>query len=109
MVPGWVSYFETFGGELGEFANGELRQFLQDGLNDANIFLREQIVILERYLEQLAAGEITKEEFKGYVVDLHQNIMTHELVMKLAAKERAHRMAERIEQLILERLVNLLS
>lgn len=108
MVPEWVSYFESFGGEISKLANGELRQFMEDGLNDANIFLREQFVILDRYFGQLTAGEITREEFKGYVVDLHQNIMTHELVMKLAAKERAVRMAQRMEELILERMINLL-
>ena len=108
MVPEWVGYFEKFGGELAELASGELQQFVEDGLNDANIFLREEIVILDRYLSQLAATEITKEEFKGYVVDLHQNIVTHELVMKHASQERAVRVAERMERLVLGRLLDLL-
>lgn len=108
MTPDWVRHFESSGGELAKLANGELRQLLSDGLNDANIFLREQAVILERYLDQFATGEITREEFKGYIVDLHQNILTHELVMNLAAKDRAHKMADLIEQLILDRLMSLL-
>lgn len=108
MVPDWVGHFEKCGGELAELAGGELQQFVENGLNDANIFLREEIVILDRYLGQIATAEITKEEFKGYVVDLHQNIMTHELVMKHASQERAGRMAERMERLVLQRLVDLL-
>lgn len=75
---------------------------------DSNEFIKRQGVKLERYLNQLALGEISPEEFKGYIEDIRRLTEMEALKMQVAAKASAQRLCWGIEKTILNGLMRLM-
>jgi hypothetical protein len=70
--------------------------------------VKEQGGKLERYLNQLAAGQITKEEFELLVKDLKDLTEMRALELQVAAKASAQRLVAGTTKLIIEGLAKLI-
>lgn len=108
MPEPWESFIDNLRDTAGLFAKDELKRLVANAKADANAFIRKQGVKMERYLNQLAAGEISKEEFEGNMEDLRTLTEMQSLKMKVAAKASAQRLCEGIEEVVLNGLMTLL-
>ena len=86
----------------------ELLSLLVETKADSEEFIRDQAQKVEQYLDQLAKGEITKEQFCGYMQDIKDLIELQSLKMAVAAKTRAQKLATGIQSMILDQLFRLL-
>jgi hypothetical protein len=73
--------------------------------DDKNEFINRQAEKLELYLNQLAAGRITIEQFEGYVTDIRDLTELRALKMSVAGKASAQRFVKGITELVLKGLV----
>ncbi len=94
--------------DSGSLAKGELTNFIDMAKNDNDNFIKEQGNKMETYLTQLATGNITKENFESYILDLKDLSEMQMLKMTVAAKASAQRLVDGISKLILDGLVKLL-
>ena len=66
-----MSKFDEFKSTLengiGDLAEDTLKEFKDDAINDGKDFLRETDEDLRRWTSQLAAGELSQDEFKWLV------------------------------------------
>lgn len=66
--------FEKFYDELAEAARvqgkAEVNKLLADAKADSLEFVQQQGMLIQKYLMQLALDQITREEFKSYVMDM---------------------------------------
>ncbi|MBI3811105.1 MAG: hypothetical protein HY283_02710 [Nitrospirae bacterium] len=108
MPEKWESFVDHLKDTNGVLAKGELKTLVSLAKIDSDEFVKKQGVKLERYLNQLALGEITPEEFKGYVADLQTLTGIQSLKMQVAAKASAQRLCKGIEDIILNGLMRLL-
>lgn len=58
-------------------------------VKDTEEFIRNQAQKVQRYLNELALGKITKQQFEGYMVDIADLTRRNALKMEVAAKARA--------------------
>jgi hypothetical protein len=108
MPEKWESFVDQVKDEAGLLAKTELKTFVIEAKSESDKFIKRQGIKLERYLNQLALGEITPGEFKGYVEDLHQLTEMQSLKMQVAAKASAQHLCKGIEEMILNGLMRLL-
>lgn len=108
MPEKWETFVDKLKDTNGVLAKAELKALVSGAKTDSDEFIKKQGVKLERYLNQLALGEITPEEFKGYVADLRTLTEIQSLKMQVAAKASAQRLCQGIEDMILNGLVRLL-
>ena len=108
MPAPWIQFLDELKDEAGTLAKEELKDLLLKSLTDSNEFLKKQAVKVERYLNQLAAGEITKEQFEGYMKDIESLTRMQALKLTVEAKARAQRLADGIQNLILDKMLKLL-
>lgn len=106
-VP-WMTFLEELKDEAGALAKDELKDLLLTSLDDSNEFVKKQALKMEQYLNQLALGEISKEEFEGYLRDIESLTRLQAAEMEVAAKARAQRLADGIQNLILNKFLNLI-
>ncbi|MCG3115020.1 MAG: hypothetical protein LLH30_05010 [Candidatus Manganitrophus sp. SA1] len=104
----WGGFIDTLRDTAGHLAKDELKRLVANAKTDADAFIRKQGVKMERYLNQLAAGEISKEEFEGNMQDLRTLTEMQSLKMKVAAKASAQRLCKGIEEVVLNGLMKLL-
>ena len=108
MAAPWIAFLDGLKDEAGSVAKGELKGLITDSLTDGEEFIRRQAGKVERYLNQIALGEITTEEFKGYMVDIEELTRMQVLKLQVAAKARAQRLADGIQSLIIDKLIALI-
>lgn len=89
-------------------AKEEFLDWIRGSKDEPDAFVRNQRAKMERYLAQLANGEITGEEFKQYVVDLRSLIELEMLMQSVATKAKAQDFVAKLQDLVLKRLVSLL-
>jgi hypothetical protein len=108
MPISWEDFINNLKDDAGILAKTELIDLVKGAKNDSEEFLKAQGVKIERYLKQLANGQITKKKFEGYMFDI--KILTEEQALKMAvaAKARAQRLAIGIANLILDKLISLI-
>ena len=94
--------------DLGDKAKKDILKFIRDSRKETSAFLKRQGKKLAIYIEQLAAGKITKKEFGGLVEDLRALTILHALGLSAAAKRKANAFAGKVEELVLTSLVEAL-
>lgn len=89
-------------------AKEELKGLITSALDGSDAFVRKQAAKTERYLNQLATGKITKAQFEGYMKDIEDLTRMQALKLSVEAKARAQRLADGIQNLILDKMLKLL-
>ncbi|MDI6766534.1 MAG: hypothetical protein QME52_06900 [Bacteroidota bacterium] len=108
MPETWITFIDELKDEAGILAKNELKDLILESLKDTEEFIRNQAQKVQRYLNQLALGKITKQQFEGYMVDIADLTRMNALKMEVAAKARAQRLADGIQNFILDRLLKVL-
>lgn len=108
MAGKWHKFIDGLKDEGRTLAKDELKDLVKDAKADTDAFIKKQGVKLERYLNQLAKGEIKKKEFEGYVKDLTTLTLMQSASLAQAAQTRAHKLAMNIANLVLKALVALI-
>lgn len=108
MAGKWHKFIDGIKDEGRTLAKDELKDLVKDAKADTDAFIKKQGVKLERYLNQLAKGEIKKKEFEGYVKDLTTLTLMQSASLAQAAQTRAHKLAMNIANLVLKALVALI-
>ncbi len=104
----WHDFLDGLKDDAGKLAKEELKELIESTRGDSADFLKRQGEKLERYLNQLAAGLTTKEQFEGYVLDVRDLTEMQALEMSVAARARAQHLAEGITSLIINGLLGLI-
>lgn len=107
MASNWEVFIDNLKDDTGKLAKDELKGLVKAAKKDSDAFIKKQGKKLERYLDQLAAGEITKEQFKEYVEDIRDITEAQKLKMSAAAKASAQRLADGITSLVIDGLLSL--
>ena len=108
MSSSWEDLLDTLKNGSAAILKGELRSLLETTKADSEEFVQRQARKLERYLNQLAAGVITREQFEGYVLDLKALTAMEALRMSVAGRASAQRLADGIGKLVIDGLLKLL-
>ena len=64
------TFYDSLAEQAKEEGKAQLNQLLEEAKADGLEFVRRQGELLQKYLLQLATGEITRDEFKSYVMDM---------------------------------------
>lgn len=80
-------------------------EFLQSMKNDGEEFNRQQSAKIERYLNQLAAGEITEEECKGSLQDMATIMKSKALEMVVKSKARTQKLQKKFVAIVIGKVV----
>jgi hypothetical protein len=104
----WEDFIHGIVDDTGKLAKTELVDLVNIAATDGEAFTHKQGEKMKRYIQQLADGEITKDEFQGYMVDLQDLMKIEALKMSVAAKARAQRIAEGIQSMIIDKLIALI-
>ena len=86
MASKWEDFIDNLRDEAGKLAKDELKDLVKTAKEDSEEFIRRQGEKLELYLNQLAMGEITKEQFKGYILDIKDLIRLKKLEIEVEAR-----------------------
>jgi predicted YcjX-like family ATPase len=104
----WDDFIKGIVDDAGTLAKNELVDLITNAATDGEAFIQKQGQKMKRYIQQLADGEITKDEFQGYMVDLQDLMRMEALKMSVVAKARAQRIADGIQSMIIDRLLKLI-
>ena len=107
MDRSWEDFINGLKDNSGKLAKDELKSLITWAASEDVDFIREQGEDLERYLTQLANGQITKQQFDGYVRDMRRLARMEALQGSVAAKAAAQRLADGIQSLIIDGLIAL--
>jgi hypothetical protein len=108
MAGDWIQFVNDLKDEAGALAKSELVGLITSSKADADDFIRKQAIKTERYLNQLAAGEITKEDFVQNMKNIQRLNEMQALKLSVAAKASAQRLTQGIQNLILDNLFKLI-
>lgn len=108
MPEQWEIFLDHLKDTAGVLAKAELKNLITQAKTDSDEFIKKQGIKTERYLNQLALGEITPEEFKGYITDICNLTRVETLRMQVAAKASAQRFCKGIEDMVMNGFLRLL-
>jgi hypothetical protein len=108
MPKKWEKYIDGVKDDAGVLAKEELKKLVNATSNDSDQFIREQGQKMEKYLTQLAAGALTKDQFKWYIEDIKDLTEMKKLEMSVAAKASTQRIIAGINKLMIDGLLKLL-
>lgn len=108
MASKWEDFIDNLRDEAGKLAKDELKDLVKTAKEDSEEFIKRQGEKLELYLNQLAMGEVTKEQFEGYILDIRDLTEMKVLEMSVEAKAKAQRLGKGIVNLIINGLISLL-
>ncbi len=101
-------YIDGLQDKAGTLAKEELKTLISTAKNDKSEFVRLQAENIERWTEQLAAGEITPAGYKKLVSKMDVLTKLEEIKLEVAAKASAQRLADGIQKYVIEGLCKLL-
>ena len=104
----WEDLFEGLKGDLVNETKEEVANLLGWAKSDTSDFVRAQGLKIEGYLNQLADGAITKDQFAGYMRDQERLLKMQKLKLQAAEKASAQRLIKGITKEILDRLLKLI-
>lgn len=104
----WEEWLDGLRSEAATILKGEIKNLLDFAQNDLEEFIKEQGKKIEKYLNQLADGKITKEQFKSYITDIKALVEMKKLQFAVAAKASAQRLVEGIADLLMNSLLALI-
>lgn len=108
-MPGdWKDFVNSLKDEASSLAKGELIGLITSATTDGDEFVRKQAGKVERYLNQLALGEITKEDFITNMKNIQRLNEMQLLKLSVAAKASAQRLNDGIQNMILGNLLKLI-
>lgn len=107
-MPDWKDFVNNLKEEAGSLAKSELIGLVTSTKTDADEFVRKQAEKVERYLNQLALGDITKEDFVQNMKNIQKLNEMQALKLSVAAKASAQRLTLGIQSLILDNLLKLI-
>lgn len=105
MSAKWEDFIDNLQDESAALLKGELRTLITTAKDDSQAFIQRQGEKLELYLNQLAEGSITKEQFEGYVTDIKDLTRMQSLKMSVAGKASAQRIVKGITKLVINGLM----
>jgi hypothetical protein len=89
-------------------AKGELKKLVSDAKKDQSDFVRLQAENLERWTVMLAEGDVTPKGYKKLVQKMEVLTQLEIIKLKVSAKASAQRLAEGIQNLIVDSLFALI-
>ena len=104
----FTDYIDGLQDKAGTLAKEELKALIISAKNDKSEFVRLQAENIERWTEQLSAGEITPAGFKKLVSKMDVLTKLEEIKLEVSAKASAQRLANGIQKYVLEGLCKLL-
>jgi len=104
----WEDFLKDIRDDAAELLRAEIINLVEQAKNDSETFLRRQGGKIEKYLNQLVAGKISKKQFEGYLKDITALTEMHTLQLSVEARARAQRMVLGITELLINRLLGLL-
>ena len=104
----WEDFIDKLQDPMGKLDKDELKSLVNSAKTDSEEFIKMQGEKLKLYLNQLATGEITKDQFAGCILDIKALTEMQALKMSVEAKAKAQRLAKGITDLIIDRLLSLL-
>ena len=108
MADEWKGFVNQLKDEAGALAKGELFGLIGSSKEDSEEFVRRQAEKVEKYLNQLALGEITKDDLVLYMKQIQRLNEMQALKLSVAAKASAQRLTSGIQNLILDKLLKLI-
>ena len=105
MSSKWENFIDTLENESATLLKTELRDLITTAKDDSKEFIHRQGEKLELYLNQLADGSITKDQFEGYVTDIKDLTKMQSLKMSVAGKASAQRLVKGITKLVINGLL----
>jgi hypothetical protein len=96
MGRNWQDFISGLKDNSGKFAKDELKSLITWAASEDVDFIKKQGEDLERHLTQLANGQVTKQQFDGYVRDMNPVGRMEALQGSVAAKAAAQRLADGI-------------
>ena len=105
MSAKWEVFIDNLQDEATTLIKDELKTLILNAKDDSSAFIQRQGEKLELYLNQLADGSITKDQFEGYVTDIRDLTKMQSLKMSVARKASAQRLAKGITKLVIKGLM----
>jgi len=104
----FTDYIDGLQDKAGTLAKEELKGLISSAKNDGSEFVRLQAENIERWTEQLAAGELTPAGFKKLVSKMDVLTKLEEIKLEVAAKASAQRLTNGIQKYVIEGLCKLI-
>ena len=89
------------------FAKDDLKKLIADAKSDGSQFIKKQAKSLEKYIEELAKGEISKEEFEDLVKGLTSLDTMEFHRLSAEVKARAQELANQMTELVIDGLLKM--
>jgi precorrin-6B methylase 1 len=89
-------------------AKAELKKLVADAKKDKSDFVRLQAENLERWTVMLAEGDLTTKGYKKLVQKMEVMTQLEVIKLKVSAKASAQRLADGIQQLVVDSLFALI-
>lgn len=105
MSAKWEDFIDNIRNDGATLLKEELKSLILNTKDDSQAFIQRQGEKLELYLNQLAEGSITKEQFEGYVIDIRDLTKMQSLKMTVAGKASAQRIVKGITKLVINGLM----
>jgi len=108
MADEWRGFVNQLKDDAESLAKGELFGLITSSKDDSEEFVRRQAEKVEKYLNQLALGEITKDDLVLYMRQIQRLNEMQALKLSVAAKASTQRLTSGIQNLILDKLLKLI-
>jgi hypothetical protein len=104
----FTDYIDGFKDETSTLAKDELKELISSAKKDKSEFVRLQAVNVEHWTTMLAAGQLTPAGFKRLVTKMDVLKELETIKLDVAAKASAQRLADGIQQYVIDGLCKLL-
>jgi hypothetical protein len=104
----FTDYIDSIKDETSTLAKDELKELISSAKNDKSEFVRLQAVNVEHWTVMLAAGKLTPKGFKQLVSKMDVLDKMETMKLDVAAKASAQRLADGIQEHIIDGLCKLL-
>lgn len=103
----WVTFIDGIRDDAGKLAKNELKALVSTAVADTNEVVKSVGGAVEKYLSQLASGEITREEFAAYMKQQARLARMRSNKATVQEKARIQRLADGIQTLLIDGLSKL--
>ena len=104
----FTNYIDGFADKTSTLAKDELKDLIITAKKDESEFVRMQAENVERWTVMLAAGELTPAGFKKLVSKMDVLTKLETIKLEVAAKTSAQRLANGIQEYVIDGLCKLL-
>ena len=104
----WKEFLMSLKQDSGKIVADEANKFFNDMKNTQDEWIKKQGELIEKYLIQLAKGEINKDQFIGYVNDIKTITEMKILQMSIEQKASVQRLIDGVKNLFLGKIKDIL-